>query len=205
MKKNYEAELPQGYKEIFHLDAREKKTGLIMNLAAFVPFVVMIVILLLTADWKVLRSVWSGKNEDMLWGVLFLFTFALSLVAYMVLHELMHGVAYKALTKQKLTFGLSWSCAFCGVPNVYVYRRTALISLLAPFVVFGVVFLALTVTFAFLNTALYVLFGLLLGLHIGGCAGDLYLSAVLLFKYKNKALLMRDTGPEQWLYQPTEV
>lgn len=203
MKNRFETELPQGYEQIYHIDARKKKTGLIMNLVAFLPMLVMAVILVFTAEIKI-SVLWKGELEERLLAVLFLATAAVSLIAYMVLHELLHGAAYKALTRQKLTFGMSWSCAFCGVPNVYVYRKTALISLLAPFVVFGVVFLALTVTFAFLNQALYLLFGILLGVHVGGCAGDLFLTGLLLFKYRDKRLLLRDTGPEQWIYLPNE-
>ena len=120
----------------------------------------------------------------------------------MVLHELIHGAAYKKLTGEKLTFGMSWSCAFCGVPNIFTYKRCALISVLAPFVIFSLIFIPLTVALYFVDTHYYLLSALLLGLHLGGCCGDLYVSLLLLFKFKNKKLLMRDTGPEQFFYLP---
>ena len=45
----------------------------------------------------------------------------------------------------------------------------------------------------------------LLGLHIGGCTGDLYDTYLYLFKFRSPDTLMRDTGPKQTFYikQPT--
>ncbi|MCQ2122483.1 MAG: DUF3267 domain-containing protein, partial [Fibrobacter sp.] len=67
------------------------------------------------------------------------FALAAVMLVYIVLHELVHGAVYKLLTGQKLTFGFKASVAYCGVPDIYVYRRTALAALLAPFVVFDIV------------------------------------------------------------------
>lgn len=192
--KNYEKTLPEGYKQTFHVDATDKKTGLIFNVIALIPLILVLAVVLLTAregskfDWLAIENVWI------------LFLLVVLLFFYIVLHELVHGIAYKALTKQKLTFGLKWSCAFCGVPNIYVYRKTALIALLAPFVVFSVIFLTLTVFFGVIQSVLYIPFGVLFGMHLGGCSGDLYMTWLLVAKYKDPALLMKDTGPEQFLY-----
>ena len=56
--------------------------------------------------------------------------FFLMLVLYILLHELVHGAAYKLLTGRKLTFGLTLSVAYCGVPDIFVYRNAALAALL---------------------------------------------------------------------------
>lgn len=194
--KNFEKNLPAEYKEVFHIDALNKKTGLILNLVAFIPVIAMIVVFCMTLD----ESIFIINAEDLPSFLLRMLGIIGSLVLYMILHELVHGIAYKALTGEKLTFGLSWSCAFCGVPNVYVYRKTAIIALMAPFVVFTLLFLPLTIISYFFNTYLYLLFGILLSMHLGGCSGDLYMFFLFIFRFKDKALLMRDTGPEQWLY-----
>ncbi len=204
MKKNYETALPQNYKEAFHIDARSKKVGLVMNLLSFIPLIGVIILVVFTADIN-LSEFRDASPSQLLWVALFCVVLMLSIVAYMILHELVHGVVYKAMTKQKLKFGLSWSCAFCGVPDVYTYRKTAFLALIAPFAVFGVLFAALAVVFYFFNPVLYVLFAFLFGMHVGGCVGDLYMTGLLLFKYKDKKILMRDTGPEQWIYVPTAV
>lgn len=129
--------------------------------------------------------------------------FLLALIAYLVLHELAHGAAYRTLTHQKLRFGISPSAAFCGVPDIYVYRRTALISLLTPFVLFIPVFLIPAFLLPNAWDKIYVLF--LFAMHIGGCSGDLYDTALYLFKFKDPATLMQDTGPKQtFIHQADE-
>lgn len=198
--KHCEAALPKGYTEVFHIDAKNKKVGLIFNAIAFIPLVIMGIIFAFTAkDFSFVTNARESTEASLIFfarlaGLMF------GIFAYIILHELTHGVAYKALTKEKLTFGISWSCAFCGVPNVYVYRKTAIIALMAPFVTFTLILLPLTIIFAFIDTYFYLLFGFLFAMHFGGCCGDLYMFFLLTFKYKDNTLLMRDTGPEQWIY-----
>ncbi len=200
MNKHCEISLPEGYKEVFHIDARNKKTGIIFNTLSLIPLLIMFLIFALTVkDFSFLTSA-RNSTEDFFLFLARLAGLFIGIFAYIVLHELTHGVAYKALTKEKLTFGMSWSCAFCGVPNIYVYRKTAIIALMAPFVTFTLILLPLTIIFAFVDTYFYLLFGFLFAMHFGGCCGDLYMFFLLTFKYKDKTLLMRDTGPEQWIY-----
>ena len=130
--KDYELELPTGYESALIIDATDKKFALRMNLAAIVP----IVPALLLAR-RMLRNV----SVELSARKMLLFIGAM--LAYIVLHELLHGIAYRLLTHRRLSFGLKLTCAYCGVPDIYCYRRTALISLLAPFTVFTIVFAAL--------------------------------------------------------------
>ena len=186
--------LPEGYREICHVDAKNKKTGLILNGIGLVLTVLLVIPAVLLADLSKLRI-----EKLLLYDIVFL----AALVGYLVLHELVHGAAYKLLTKEKLTFGFSWSCAYCGVPQCWVSRKTALISLAAPLTVFSLVFLPLAICTYAVSVEAFLLFAFLFAVHIGGCTGDLYMMFLLCFKYKDPALLMRDTGPEQWLYLPS--
>ena len=199
--KNFARELPEGYRLVKTVDAGNKRFGILMNLAAAVLSAIA------GAGGFFLKfggdpgsSVSIGGNiwvfEGMLLGLL------AALIAYLVLHELTHGLVYKILTGEKLTFGLKLTCAYCGVPDIYVTRRTALFSLLAPFTVFSVAFL---VPFVLLSGPLALGFLVLFALHFGGCVGDLYDAFLLLFRLKGK-LLMRDTGPVQffYVYGPTD-
>ena len=140
MKKNYELELPNNYEEVYHIDAKSKRIGVIFTIASLVILVVVmgICIIPLLLDKNV-----SFSFDESIFGPYFVFM--LVMVVYIILHELVHGIAYKALTKQKLTFGLSWSCAFCGVPNIYCYRKTALIALVSPLIVFTLIFVPVTI------------------------------------------------------------
>lgn len=188
-KQNYETELPEGYREVYSIDAKSKKTGLLMNLAALA-----IGGAIFAVCWAFIRPTGYLMHIDpvrelILIGVMLLYT---------ALHELVHGAAYKLLTGRKLKFGVSLTAAFCGMPDIYVYRKTALISLLSPFVVFDIVFLLLTV---FITDPWYKIdAALMLSIHVGGCAGDLYDTMLYLFKFKDPSTLMRDTGPKQTFF-----
>ena len=115
---------------------------------------------------------------------------------YVILHELTHGLVYKIMTKQKLTFGISLSCAFCGVPKIFVTRKTALFSILAPFVVYSLIFLPILILIPANMICLAIL--LVFGTHTSGCVGDLY-GTIVLASLKGE-LLMNDTGPKQTFF-----
>lgn len=189
--KNFEKELPQGYEEVYHLDARAKKEGIILNTVALVVIAAFIAIAFLTV--KALEFTYS----DLIIGGI---SFIVIMLAYIVLHELVHGAVYKLMTKEKLTFGISWSCAFCGVPNVYVYRKTAIIALVMPFLVFSVIFVTLAAVLHNVSNVFYMVFITLEGFNFGGASGDLYWLLKFLFKYRDKTTLMCDTDPEQFIY-----
>jgi hypothetical protein len=195
--KTYENELPSDYSEVLHLNAASKKLGIILNLIALVIMIIVVALAIipLALSGVTVRVILSDYSS--IASLLFIIT----MIAYIVLHELVHGAAYKALTHQKLTFGITLTCAFCGVPNIYTYRRTALISICAPLVVFSMIFGATTAILYFISPLYYIYSALMLGIHLGGCSGDIYLLLLLSFKYKNKDTLIRDTGPEQFIFK----
>lgn len=192
---NFTRELPEGYLPVKTVDVGDKRFGLLMNLFGILLTVAVGVggfLLKFRGDpgsaFPDFGNVWIF--EGWLFGIL------IALILYLVLHELTHGAVYRLLTGEKLTFGIKLTCAYCGVPNVYVTRKTALLALLAPFTVFSVAFL---VPFFLLSGLLSFSFLVLFALHFGGCVGDLYDTILLLFRLKGK-LLMRDTGPRQTFY-----
>ncbi len=187
---NYYSELPTNYAPDKVIDAKSTRFGIYMNIAALV---LMILILIPFYFWK-MKDVENDSNQILLALVVFLGAY----VAYIVAHELVHGIAYKILTKQKLSFGFSWSCAYCGVPNGYVNKKTALISLAAPFIVHSIWMLILI--FVLPESIWTSMLILLFACHFGGCAGDFYDTFLLVFKYHGKAVLMNDTGPMQTFY-----
>lgn len=119
-------------------------------------------------------------------------------IAYIIVHELTHGVCYKALTKQKLRFGLTLTVAYCGLREGYVNKKTALISVLAPFVVHSI--WLIPVIFLIPNNMIAAAFIVLFALHFGGCCGDLWVTFILLFRYRKQQVLMCDNGPKQQFF-----
>ena len=205
--KNHETELPRNYKQKLYINAKNVKLGLILNLIAILVFLGVAAISISLVNWDEGADAFSSGEllEVLLKISLFFVAFALLITVYMILHELVHGLVYKIMTREKLAFGISWSCAFCGVPKVYVYRKTALISSAAPLVIFTVILMPLTAILYFVNATAYLLSAFLFGMHLGGCAGDIYVILLLLFRYKNPKTLVRDSGPEQFFFVPETI
>ena len=187
--KTYEETLPEGYTEAKVTDAADKKFGVQMNAAALVIMITSGV-----ASYFIIRPRDFFHNFD---GIVIMVLLAVSL-SYMVLHELVHGAVYKVLTRRKLTFGIIPSAAYCGVPDIYVYRSCALASLSGPLIVFIIVFGG--AVFLFDNEWYKFYSAVMLGVHLGGCAGDIYGIILLLFRFRARSTLMRDTGPKQIFY-----
>ena len=201
-KTRFERELPEGYTLKKHINAKSRRVGLIMNLVGLAVMAAVVLAMYFLA-------VEAHTTEALCYFVAVGCLLALvPIFIYTVAHELVHGWVYRRLTGERLTFGLTWSCAFCGVPGIFVYKRAAMIAIIAPFAVFGVIIGALAVGFFALAHGMgsvfmlyiYAMMSTLLGAHLGGCVGDIYLFAVLLFKYRGKKVLVRDTGPEQFIY-----
>ena len=198
---NFEKELPSGYKQVLYINAKNAKFGIIFNLLALVGLILVMAVAVIALHL-------GGKlSSDILnvgyphFTIAYL-VFFVSMIGYVILHELVHGIAYKTLTGEKLTFGVSWSCAFCGVPHIYTYRRTALISVVAPFAVFTVLLIPILVVLYFVSPLYFLIASFIFGLHLGGCSGDLYVLYLLTARFKDKKTLMCDTGPEQFFYVP---
>ena len=195
---NYYKELPEGYKEAMVVDAKAKKTSVIFTLSSFVLTAAILLPVLFSFGGLGALIEEYGRKRMLIADAVFL----VCVVSYIVLHELVHGAAYKAMTHQKLTFGMTLTVAFCGVPDIYTSRKTALVALLAPFLTFSAILIPLTIWFFSFNMLYYLLSGILFAVHFGGCIGDLYMTALLLFKYKDPRTLINDTGPKQTIYLP---
>ncbi|MBO4422757.1 MAG: DUF3267 domain-containing protein [Clostridia bacterium] len=192
MSRFYEKELPQGYTEALIIDANDKKSSLKIRIAAAAVTAVLINLIFFL---YVLPRFSAVKNG---FSVIKCLVLIVSYFVYVILHELTHGAVYKLLTKQKLTYGFKPPAAFCGVPDIYVYRITSLMSLLAPFTIFSVLFAVLFFVIPDPFSKMLVL--LMFSLHLTGCAGDLYGAGLLLFRFKNPETLRKDTGPKQIYY-----
>ena len=187
----FERTVPEGYSLTYHIDAADKKTGGLLTLGSLVIAAAVLFVIFRNASLISLNIDKMISYDLALLG---------SLLIYIVLHELTHGAVYKALTHEKLKFGITWSAAFCGVPEIFTYRSTAIRSLIAPFTLFSLILIPLTVWLHSIDTGWYLVSGILLALHLSGCIGDLYMLMLFLTKYKDPDTLMRDTGPEQWIY-----
>ena len=202
-KTTYYKTLPDGYVPVKTVDAKDKKFAIWMNVAATLLMLAVGTVTYLLRfvafpnAHRALRESMASL-QDNIWALEgFCFGFVAAMLVYMVLHEVTHGIVYKLRTHEKLTFGVRLSCAYCGVPGIYATRETALLSLLAPFTVWNVVFIAaMCLTSGALSFGFLVLFAS----HFGGCAGDLYDTYLLLTSLKGD-VLVSDDGPTQVFYR----
>lgn len=194
---NYYKTLPEGYREVKVVDAKKGSTSALFTVSSIVITILALVPIVLNCDYSKVSLNFHDSQTLIAYFLMFVV-----LIVYIILHELTHGIVYKALTHQKLTYGFTLTVAFCGVPDIYTSRKTALIALAAPFVTFSVILIPVVIWLHGVSMLYYLVAGILFAIHFGGCVGDLYMMYLLLFKYKDPRTLMNDTGPKQTIYMP---
>ncbi len=200
--KHFEEKLPENYRLVKTVDATKAPFAVVFNLLSLVMMVGSFAVLYFAfgTDVSLIKEQFLTLPDFT--KILALLLLVVGFIVYIVLHELVHGVVYKAFTKRKLTFGVTMTCAYCGVPDVFVYRTASLCALLAPFVIFSIAFIV--PMFFLQNTVWFLLLAALFAMHFGGCVGDLYITVLYVFKFRDGKTLMRDTGPVQTFYLPHE-
>ena len=190
----YYLELPENYKLDKTIDMKKMSTNIFLNVLNIL-FVIISFLILIPLKFKEI------KFDNLIELSIVMFIALIGFIIYIVLHELTHGLFYKIFTKQKLTFGVSLTYAYCGVPNIYVRKKEAIIACLSPLIIFSIIFLTLIFILPpnYINLSIIILFSF----HFGGCSGDIYLSLILLIKYK-KDTYIKDTGPTQYIYKKGE-
>ena len=190
----YYLELPENYKLDKTIDMKKMSTNIFLNVLNIL-FVIISLLILIPLKFKEI------KIDNLIELSIVMFIALIGFIIYIVLHELTHGLFYKIFTKQKLTFGVSLTYAYCGVPNIYVRKKEAIIACLSPLVIFSIIFLTLIFILPpnYINLSIIILFSF----HFGGCSGDIFLSLILLIKY-DKDTYIKDTGPTQYIYKKGE-
>ena len=198
---NFFTTLPEGYKAAKVVDAKSGRTEVAFVLLSILLTAIPLVPVILFSGGVRNVAESAGRSAAMFAMAVLM----VGMVSYIVLHELVHGAVYKLMTRQKLTFGFTLTVAFCGVPDIYTSRRTALEATAAPFVVFTLVLLPLTILLYNVSRLYFLVAGVLFSIHFGGCVGDLYVISLFLFKFRDPRTLMNDTGPKQTFYVPKEA
>lgn len=192
---NYYKDLPQGFTESFCINAKKTSVGVVLNVIGGVLSLVVIAVCYLA---KFGFTVYEFYEENLYILLAAALVLCISMIVYLIVHELTHGAAYKILTKQKLKFGMTLTVAYCGLKEGYVNKKASLIATLAPFVLHGI-WMIIAIIFVPANIWAIVLI-FLFAVHFGGCVGDLWVTCILLFEYPGKAVLVSDDGPCQRFY-----
>jgi hypothetical protein len=185
--------LPDHYTLLQEIDlSRDRRLLLVLNLVG--------VVLLLLAGWLFLRLVLALRPEIRQSGVLrielsSLVGIAIAFVGVLVLHEMVHGLFFWLITRQRPHFGFRGAYAFAAAPNWYLPRNPYLVVGLAPLILITLAGIAVT-PFMPPGGLLPLVFALTT--NAAGAVGDIAIVAWLLGKPPD--LLIQDRGDAMSVY-----
>ena len=156
-----------GYKECTKIDlVKNKKEALLVNIYGIIIMVVMAVFIPLLIMGGIIEF-----NLETTFPLFFI-VLLISLILYIPLHEIVHGIVLKNYTDEKLSFGWKLVYAYCGSKEAVVDRKEYYAVALAPLLVFSVVFISLMV----LNPSLSLVWYVMEIMNVSGSVGDIYVS-----------------------------
>lgn len=188
--KAYES-LPEGYEEICSIDLQKnKKTAVFVNVFALAICLVLAVPMHFFVPITSLFSFEMG----LLHYILRFAVLMVGLVVYMILHELVHGLAMRLCGTKKIKYGFTGLYAFAGSTDFYAKAPYIFIAL-APVVLWGIV---LAVVTPLVPTEWFWVVYLIQIQNISGAAGDIYVTAK--FSRLPKDILVSDCGVGMTVY-----
>ena len=174
--------LPEGYKEYYSIDLqKDKKLALLVNAIALIIAVLLIVPMHFVIPISSLFNFDDGIITRLI-ALIFL------LIIYMVLHELVHGIAMKSCGTKKVKYGFTGMYAFAG-SNDYYDKKSYIYIALAPIVLLGIII-------AIINLVVpvewfWVVYFIQIT-NLSGAAGDLFVTVK--FSHFPKDILIKDHG-----------
>ena len=189
------SELPAAYHEIRSIDLqKDKKKALWINGAASAGMILLAVI----GHFCFVPVVefFTGSASDSLLGTLSKpLVLLVGMLAYIVLHELTHAAAMKAVGGTHVRFGFTGLYAYAGSERDWFDRNAYLLIALAPVVCWGLTF---TILLILVPRSWFWVVYILQIINVTGSAGDFYVS--WLAAHMPDRLLVRDTGVSMSFY-----
>ena len=130
-----------------------------------------------------------------------LMVFLLVYIAIIILHEIIHGIFFWFITKDKPRFGLRGAYAFAAAPEWFIPRNPYLVVGLSPFVLItlaGILLIPIT------PARWLIPLGIAVTANASGAVGDLAVVLWLLITHPAN-LLLRDRGDAIDIYHPKSV
>lgn len=176
--------LPEGYKEILHIDLqKDKKLMLIVNGIAVLIMVLMFAVAAFAVPFTTLFDFEQPSEMMYKMGVL-----CVGSIAYIILHEAVHGIFMRRYCTAKVKFGFTGMYAYAGSEGYYCRKHYITIAL-APIVIWGIILLVANLLVPV--SWFYVVYFIQVS-NISGAAGDLYVSRKM--SKLPPDILVRDTG-----------
>lgn len=177
--------LPDGYEKIYSVDLqKDKKIALLINAISILVVLVLVLPMLSIVPFETL---YSGVGEDSAFMVR-LVSLLLLMVVYIVLHELVHGIAMKICGTKTVKYGFTGLYAFAGSDDYYDKSSYIFIAI-APVVLWGIVLALVNI---FVPVEWFWVVYLIQIFNLSGAAGDYYVTAKFL-KFP-KDIIIKDSG-----------
>ena len=180
--------LPEGYKEIYSVDLQKnKKMALIVNVIAVVIGVVMAVPMHFAVPITTLFEFDDGYITRML-------SLIIIMIAYMILHELVHGISMKLCGTKKVKYGFTGLYAFAASEDYYEKKPYIFIAL-APVILWGFVLAVINIFVP--DEWIWIVYFVQI-MNISGAAGDFYVT--IKFLSLPEDILIKDHGVGMAVY-----
>ena len=188
--------LPEGYREYYSVDLQKnKKTALFVNVLS------VVLALLVGIPMHFHYPIWHLFDMSDGFGPYLTRTAVLffSIFAYICLHELTHAAVMRYYGAKKVRFGFTGLYAYAGSLDDYFAKVPYIHTALAPVIVWGVVFIVLSLILK--GSWLWIAYFLQI-LNVSGAAGDLFV-AVKFSRFPSD-IFVRDTGIGMTVYSREE-
>ena len=177
--------LPDDYREIYSIDLqKDKKMSVIVNGLAIVIAALLAIPMNFVVPFYTMFNSENGTKDMLIkYGVLIAL-----MITYMILHEIVHGIAMRICGTKKVKYGFTGLYAFAGSKDFYDIKSYIFIAL-APVVLWGVI---LGVVNLFVPIGWFWVVYLIQIVNLSGAAGDLFVT--IKFSRLPKDILVQDYG-----------
>jgi len=184
--------LPKDYTKSFVIDLqKDRKKALLVNGIALLIGAAVAGMGLVAVPIQTLFDMRDG-----IWVYLLRFLVLLvGLIAYIVLHEVVHGIFMRHFSGVKPHYGFTGMYAYAG-SDAYFDKQSYIIIALAPIVIWGIV---LGVLCAVVSPVWFWPVYFIQIANLSGAAGDLYVT--VLFSRLPDDILIQDSGVSMTVYQ----
>ena len=188
--------LPEGYAKIYSIDLQKNvKTAILVNLLAGVIAALMVIPVHFAVPIQTLFFPVGGVGKLQIKTVVMIG----AMILYMILHELVHGVAMKICGTKKVKYGFTGMYAFAGSEDLYD-KKSYIFVALAPVVFWGVVLLIINL---FVPLGWFWVVYLIQIANISGAAGDFFVTVKFLKMPRD--ILVQDYGVGMTVYSKEEI
>ncbi len=183
--------MPEGYHPLLSIDLqKDKRLALLINGIALGIMVILVAIMQPFVSFFTLFDMSQGL---LAYSFRFL-ALSAGIILYMILHELVHGIAMKACGTKKVRYGFTGLYAFAGSDDYYD-KKSYIVIALAPVVIWGIVLLILNCVIPV--SYFWVVYFIQIA-NISGAAGDFYVTWK--FSRLPQDILVQDNGVSMTVY-----